>query len=72
MCAALCAVAGNTGVQPVHEPARKVNPVSRRQAGVALAAERIGFRAAVGLELGLQRLVEWTRALTATPVEIQS
>ena len=67
MCATLCAVTGHTGMQPVHEPVRKVNPVSRRQAAVEHAAERIGFRASVSLEVGLERLVEWSRSLSATP-----
>ena len=69
LCEALCVVTGNAGLQPVHEPARKVNPVNRRQAGVRRAAERIGFRATVGLESGLERLVEWYRSGAPAPVE---
>ncbi|HSR24189.1 MAG TPA: NAD-dependent epimerase/dehydratase family protein [Candidatus Eisenbacteria bacterium] len=40
---------------------RKVNPVPRRLASTAAAADRIGFRAEVGLEEGLRSLVEWWR-----------
>src|SRR5947208_2906316 len=52
LCDILCAVSGNPDLHPVHEPARKVNPVTRRQAGVARAADRIGFSATVDLESG--------------------
>ena len=72
LCAALCAATGNPGLQPVHEPSRKVNPVSRRQAGVTRAAERIGFRADVDLEVGLKQLVDWYRSGAAAPVEVLS
>ena len=44
-------------------PSRGVNAVTRRLAGVSLAAERLGWRAEVGLEEGLKRLVSWWRAL---------
>jgi UDP-glucose 4-epimerase len=66
LCAGLCAAAGHPELEPVHEAPRKVNPVTRRQAGVTRAAERVGFRAEVGLDVGLGRLVEWYRA-AATP-----
>jgi UDP-glucose 4-epimerase len=42
-----------------HAPERRVNPVPRRLASTAAAASRLGFRAEVGLEEGLRRLVEW-------------
>jgi UDP-glucose 4-epimerase len=42
-------------------PARKVNPVSRRLAEVENAHRRIGFKAEIGLEEGLRRLVSWWR-----------
>src|SRR5579859_6595650 len=42
-----------------HQPERKVNPVPRRLAATESAAELIGFEAAVGVEEGLRRLVEW-------------
>ncbi|HEY9868779.1 MAG TPA: NAD-dependent epimerase/dehydratase family protein, partial [Candidatus Obscuribacterales bacterium] len=44
---------------------RKVNAVRRRLAGVERAAESIGFRAQVGLEDGLERLVAWWRGQKA-------
>ena len=42
-----------------HAPERKVNAVRRRLASTRAAEERLGFRAEVGLERGLRRLVEW-------------
>jgi UDP-glucose 4-epimerase len=43
-------------------PERAAAKVPRRLADTSLAAERLGFRAEVGLEEGLHRLVEWWRA----------
>jgi UDP-glucose 4-epimerase len=43
-------------------PERKVNAVNRRLADTSRAAEAIGFRAAIGLEEGLRRLVKWWHA----------
>ncbi|GAA3793192.1 NAD-dependent epimerase/dehydratase family protein [Sphaerisporangium flaviroseum] len=43
-------------------PARAVNGVTRRLADVGAAAERLGWKAEVGLEEGLRRLVAWWRA----------
>jgi nucleoside-diphosphate-sugar epimerase len=42
-------------------PARSVNHVARRLADTTRARDRLGFRAEVGLEEGLQSLVEWWR-----------
>ena len=46
-------------LEPEHAPERKVNPVPRRLADTAAAEHRLGFRAQVGLEEGLRRLVDW-------------
>jgi UDP-glucose 4-epimerase len=46
----------------LHGPERTVNSVSRRLADTRAARERLGFEAAVGLEEGLTRLVEWWSA----------
>jgi UDP-glucose 4-epimerase len=46
---------------PEHGPARAVNAVTRRLADVTAAADRIGFRAEIGLREGLEGLVEWWR-----------
>jgi UDP-glucose 4-epimerase len=46
-------------LRPEHAPPRKVNPVSRRLASVDHARDKLGFRAAVGLEEGLRSLVAW-------------
>jgi UDP-glucose 4-epimerase len=51
-----------SGLSVEYGPERKVNAVSRRLADTRLAAETIGFRASVGLEEGLRKLVEWWRA----------
>lgn len=44
---------------PEYGPARKVNPVPRRLADTKKAERVLGFRAEVGLEGGLARLVSW-------------
>jgi UDP-glucose 4-epimerase len=43
-------------------PARGVNSVPRRLADVSLAKTRLGWKAEVSLEEGLERLVSWWRA----------
>ncbi len=49
-------------LRPEYGPERKVNPVRRRLADVSKAERLLGFRAEVGLEEGLARLVRWWRA----------
>ena len=44
---------------PCYGPARKVNAVSRRLADTRKAQRLLGFRAEIGLEQGLRRLVHW-------------
>ncbi len=61
LAAALLSVMGSS-LSPEYGPERKVNPVSRRLADTAKAERMLGFRAEVGLEDGLARLVEWWRA----------
>jgi UDP-glucose 4-epimerase len=46
-------------LKPEFGPARSINGVTRRLADVSLAAERLGWKAEVGLEEGLARLVSW-------------
>jgi len=48
-------------LRPEYGPERKVNPVSRRLADTTKAEKLLGFRAEIGLEEGLSRLVEWWR-----------
>jgi UDP-glucose 4-epimerase len=60
LAAALLRVMGSN-LAPEYGPERKVNPVSRRLADTAKAEEQLGFRASVGLDEGLQRLVSWWR-----------
>jgi UDP-glucose 4-epimerase len=57
----LLAVMGST-LEPVHQPARKVNSVTRRLADTSKARERLGFSAGIGLDDGLRELVAWWRA----------
>jgi UDP-glucose 4-epimerase len=58
LCATLLKLMGST-LKPEHRPARAVNNVSRRRASIEKAERLLGFRATVGLEEGLQRLIEW-------------
>ncbi len=58
---ALLEVMGS-GLEPEYAPAREVAHVQSRQADVRRAASELGFRAQVGLEDGLRRLVEWWQA----------
>lgn len=46
-----------------HGPERAVNGVVRRLADTAAARRDLGFEASIGLEEGLQQLVEWWRPL---------
>jgi len=52
-------------LEPEFGPARGVNGVTRRLADVSLAAGRLGWKAEVGLEEGLSRLVSWWRGQRA-------
>ncbi len=47
---------------PEHGPARAVNGVTRRLASTQAAADRLGFRAEIGLSEGLRGLVDWWRS----------
>lgn len=51
-----------SSLTPVHEAARKVNPVARRLASTEKAAREIGFRAEISIEAGMRDLVDWWRA----------
>ncbi|HKM53809.1 MAG TPA: hypothetical protein VJY33_10395, partial [Isosphaeraceae bacterium] len=62
---ALLEVTGRLNVKPEFLPERAVNPVPRRLADVSKAAEKLGFRARIGLEEGLRRLVEWRKRAIA-------
>ena len=59
--AALMLRAMDSSLEVAHGPARAINPVPRRQADIARAAERLGFTSRVALEDGLRGLVEWWR-----------
>ena len=61
LAAALLRVMGS-GLAPEYGPERKVNPVKRRLADITRAESVLGFRAQVGLEEGLGRLVDWWQA----------
>ena len=47
---------------PEHGPARAVNGVTRRLASTSAAEQKLGFRAELGLNEGLEGLVEWWRS----------
>jgi UDP-glucose 4-epimerase len=64
LAAALLRVMGSR-LTPEYGPERKVNPVSRRLADTTKAARLLGFRAEVGLDEGLSRLVDWWRVRKA-------
>jgi len=49
----------DSSLQPEFGPERLVNPVSRRLADTGKSERLLGFRAKVGLEEGLARLVDW-------------
>jgi UDP-glucose 4-epimerase len=66
LAAALLEVMGSD-LEPEYGPERAVNPVPRRLADTARAERVLGFRARVGLEEGLTRLVAWWRASKGKP-----
>jgi UDP-glucose 4-epimerase len=57
-------------LEPEFGPARDVNGVTRRLADVSLASRLLGWKAEVGLDDGLRRLVGWWRQIAAT-TEVQ-
>ena len=62
---ALLRVTGKSHIAPEFLPERAVNPVPRRLADVGKARRMLGFRAKIGLEEGLRRLVAWRRDVLA-------
>lgn len=63
LCRQLCIAAGRPEMEPLFEPARKVNPVTRRLGGTEKARQGIGFVAETDLQEGLRRLVAWFAGL---------
>jgi UDP-glucose 4-epimerase len=59
---ALLRVMGAEGLALEYGPERSVNPVPRRLASTEKAERILGFRAQVGLDEGLRRLVHWWQA----------
>ena len=57
-------------LEPEFGPARDVNGVTRRLADVSRASRLLGWKAEVGLDDGLRRLVAWWRHIAA-PTEVQ-
>jgi nucleoside-diphosphate-sugar epimerase len=60
---------GRPELAPVHEAERSVNPVPRRLASGAAAADALGFRPSVGRAEGVRDLVSWWRSETAAASE---
>ena len=58
LAAALLKVMGSD-LQPEYGPERSVNAVPRRLADISKAQAMLGFKAGIGLETGLARLVDW-------------
>ena len=56
---ALVQVMGRSDLPVEFGPARAVNGVTRRLADTTLARERLGWKAEIGLDEGLRRLVDW-------------
>ena len=52
----------SSSLRPIHEPARKVNPVARRLAATEKAARELAFTAEISIEDGTRDLVAWWRA----------
>jgi len=61
---AVLKVTGST-LTPQFFPARSVNPVPRRLADTGKAEDLLGFRAKVGIEEGLRRLIDWRESVLA-------
>jgi UDP-glucose 4-epimerase len=61
LAAALLRVMGSN-LRPEYGPERSVAAVSRRLADTRKAADMLGFRATIGLDEGLEKLVAWWRA----------
>jgi nucleoside-diphosphate-sugar epimerase len=59
LAAALLRVMDAENLSPEFGPERSVNPVPRRLASTEKAERTLGFRAEIGLEEGLRRLVHW-------------
>jgi UDP-glucose 4-epimerase len=59
----VCQATGHPGLEPIFQPPRKVNPVTRRRAGVDRARTMIGFETRIELLEGLRGLVNWHAAM---------
>jgi UDP-glucose 4-epimerase len=60
----------NVDIPPQYGPARKAVPVWRQLADVTKAERLLGFKAEVGLEEGLRRLVQWWTGQSGAPLPI--
>lgn len=56
-----------SSLAPIHEPARKVNPVPRRLASTEKATRDLGFATQISLEAGMADLVSWWQASRMAP-----
>ncbi len=63
LCRMLCTAAGKPDIQPVFQPPRVVNPVTRRQSAPGKARDLLGFSTTTSLTEGLERLVAWHRGV---------
>jgi UDP-glucose 4-epimerase len=65
LCRVLCDETGHPEIEPVFQPERKVNPVTRRRAATERARESIGFEAQISLRTGIRQLIDWYSATRA-------
>jgi UDP-glucose 4-epimerase len=65
LCRLTCELSGRPDIEPEFQPARKVNPVTRRLASVDKARDMLGFEARVDVRTGLERLIRWHRSVLA-------
>ena len=59
-----------SGLKPESQPERAVNPVPKRLASTAKAERILGFKAKVGLDEGLRRLIGWRKDLLEKVISI--
>lgn len=62
LCRLMLVLMGRPELQPEFREERKTNPVRRRRGGTEKAARLLGFRTAIDLRTGLERLIAWRRS----------
>ena len=70
LCRMVTRESGHGELEPMFEPPRKVNPVTRRQASTERASRLIGFEAQTPLSQGLASLIAWHAVSAHTGKEV--